>query len=198
MGGLHDASFWREVQKTFGQRPELPGPSWATQASKRGKWLLSSFQLRKHIWLKNICQALCPRWRIDVGRLDPSLRRRTAPSQNFSLVGAGQSIRILKFTILGVKERHCWILTFFHPESFDRIWEAGSKPTAPSALFWQVLYISELLTPHQQREAVCPSANIKKDELQCSGRYKKWAMFYGTEENKTGSTPLGANGQSWQ
>lgn len=84
-------------------------------ASKRETWLFSGFQLRKGIWLKHLSSSAVLGWGIEPGRFGSSLRRRTPLSQNFSSVGAGWNKQTLEFTIPDGKDRHSWILSFFHP-----------------------------------------------------------------------------------
>lgn len=148
-------------KKTFGQRPELPGPSWATQVSKRGKGLLSSFQLRKYIWLKNICQALCPKMRHRCWQVWLIPQEKDSSFTKFQ-----PSWCWTEFENSQIRNSRCEreaLLDFviFPPWVLWQNMRGRIHAYSSSALFWQLLYISELLIPHQQREAVCPWAKIK-------------------------------------
>lgn len=108
----------KENPRNIWAETRAPRTQLSYTASKRETWLFSGFQLRKHIWLKNICQApvscmrlrYCQVWFIPLAR--------TSLSQNFSSVSAGQNKQILEFTILDIKDRHSWILSFFYPLSW--------------------------------------------------------------------------------
>lgn len=159
MGGPSAASFWREVIKTFGQRPEPWGPSWAAHEQERDLTVLQLPAIRQHTWLKSICQALCPGWGRDVSRDDLILRRTSFP-QNFSPVGAREQ---KNFRIRNSEcEREAQLdFVIFPPSVLGRNRESGPSPGAPSALFGQLLDIFKFFSSHEWKEVVWPSARIK-------------------------------------